>query len=166
MPRSYSQDLRDRVIRAVTEEGFSRRASAARFGVSESSAIKWVRRFEQQGSKAPVGTGRHRPSKIKPHQDWVFGVMEAHKDITLEGLARMMADELNVQVDTGMLSRFSKSAGISFKKSVLPSEQERPDVARKRARRLRWSDQCRALLGLCRAGTRPNSRPKRHRDPR
>ena len=116
MPRSYSQDLRDRVIRAVTEEGLSRRAAAARFGVSESSAIKWVRRFEQHGSKAPAGTGGHRPSKIKPHQAWIFGVMDAHKDITLDGLARMMADELNVRVDTGMLSRFFKGVGISFKK--------------------------------------------------
>jgi transposase len=116
MPRSYSQDLRDRVIRAVIEEGLSRRTAAARFGVSESSAIKWVRRFELHGSKAPAGTGGHRPSKIKPHQDWVLDVLETHKDITLEALARMMADDLNVRVDTGMLSRFFKSAGISFKK--------------------------------------------------
>ena len=49
MPGAYSQDLRDRVIDAVAREGMSRRAAAARFGVSESSAIKWVQRFEQKG---------------------------------------------------------------------------------------------------------------------
>lgn len=115
MPRSYSQDLRDRVIRAVTEEGMSRRAAASRFGVSESSAIKWVQRFERLGVRR-AGTGGHRPSKIKPHREWIFTVLQAHKDITLEALAGLMANDLGVRVDTGMLSRFFKGEGISFKK--------------------------------------------------
>jgi transposase len=115
MPRSYSQDLRDRVIRAVKDDGMSRRAAAARFGVSESSAIKWVQRFEQLGDRR-AGKGGHRPSKIKPHREWVFDVLNAHKDITLEALAALMANELGVRVDTGMLSRFFKGEGISFKK--------------------------------------------------
>ena len=52
MASAYSQDLRDRVIDAVVRGGMSRRAAAARFGVSESSAIKWVQRFERSGSRA------------------------------------------------------------------------------------------------------------------
>jgi putative transposase len=67
MAGSYSQDLRDRVIDAVEKEGMSRRAAAVRFGVSESSAIKWVRRWRLTGSRAPAGTGGHRPSALKPH---------------------------------------------------------------------------------------------------
>jgi transposase len=43
MASAYSQDLRDRVIDAVVRGKMSRRAAAARFGVSESSAIKWAR---------------------------------------------------------------------------------------------------------------------------
>ncbi len=39
MASAYSQDLRDRVIDAVLGGGMSRRAAAARFEVSESSAI-------------------------------------------------------------------------------------------------------------------------------
>ena len=42
MASSYSQDLRDRVIDAVEREGMGRRAAARRFGVSESSAVKWL----------------------------------------------------------------------------------------------------------------------------
>ena len=52
MASAYSQDLRDRVIDAVIRGGMSRRAAAARFGVSLSSAIKWVQRFERSGSRA------------------------------------------------------------------------------------------------------------------
>jgi transposase len=51
MASAYSQDLRDRVIDAVVREGMSRRGAAARFGVSEASAIKWVQRFERSGSR-------------------------------------------------------------------------------------------------------------------
>ncbi|PZP39768.1 MAG: IS630 family transposase, partial [Azospirillum brasilense] len=40
MSRALSCDLRSRVIAAV-EAGSSRRAAAARFGVSVSSAIRW-----------------------------------------------------------------------------------------------------------------------------
>ena len=52
MASSYSRDLRDRVIGAVVGGKMSRRAAAARFGVSESSAIKWVQRFERSGWRA------------------------------------------------------------------------------------------------------------------
>lgn len=116
MARAYSQDLRDRVIDAVLREGMSRRAASVRFGVSESSAIKWVQRVERLGARQSAGTGGHRPSKIKPHRDWVFRVIEGEKDITLAALATRMADELGVTVDTGMLSRFFQGEGISFKK--------------------------------------------------
>jgi hypothetical protein len=37
MASAYSQDLRDGVIDAVVRDGMSRRAAAARFGVSEAS---------------------------------------------------------------------------------------------------------------------------------
>jgi putative transposase len=45
MGKPYSIDLRERVVRAVEEEGLSRRAAALRFGVEASTAINWVRRF-------------------------------------------------------------------------------------------------------------------------
>ncbi|MDE2440231.1 MAG: hypothetical protein KGP14_04340 [Betaproteobacteria bacterium] len=40
MVRAYSMDRRKRVPSAVMDEGMSVRGAAARFGVSESSAIK------------------------------------------------------------------------------------------------------------------------------
>ncbi len=41
MAKSYSQDLRDRVIDAVKRGEMSRRAAARRYEISESVAIKW-----------------------------------------------------------------------------------------------------------------------------
>ena len=133
MPRAYSQDLRDRVIDAVSSGGESRRSAARRFGVSEASAIKWLQRLERAGDRRCAGTGGHRPSKVKPERDWLMAALEAKPDITLAALARQLRDERGVIVDTSMLSRFFLEEGISFKKTVLPCEQERPDVARRRA---------------------------------
>jgi transposase len=73
MPKPYSQDLRDRVIDAVKRGGMSRRAAARRYEVSESVAIKWLERVERDGSRAPVGHGGHRASKLMPHRDFLKG---------------------------------------------------------------------------------------------
>ena len=116
MARAYSQDLRDRVIDAVESEGLSRRAAARRFGVSAAAAIKWLQRFHRTGERRSAGTGGHRPSKVQPHRAWVVGVLTAQPDITLAAVAARLWTERGVRVDTGMLSRFFKGVGISFKK--------------------------------------------------
>jgi transposase len=116
MAKAYSQDLRDRVIGAVEEEGMSRRAAAAQFGVGESSAIKWVQRYRRTGERGPVGTGGHRRSKLKPERDWLLAVLADDPDITLEALSGRLAAERRVRADTSMLSRFFRREGISFKK--------------------------------------------------
>lgn len=116
MAKSYSQDLRDRVIEAVEEEGMSRRAAADRFGIGESSAIRWVQRYQATGERGPVGTGGHRPSKLEPERDWLLAALADQPDITLEALSRRLAEERGIGADTSMLSRFFRRQGISFKK--------------------------------------------------
>ena len=46
MAKPYSQDLRDRVIDAVKRGEMSRRAAARRYEISESVAIKWLKRVD------------------------------------------------------------------------------------------------------------------------
>ncbi|MDI7775117.1 IS630 family transposase [Asticcacaulis sp. EMRT-3] len=134
MAKAYSQDLRDRVINAVLHKGLSRRAAARHFGVSDASAVKWLQRYERLADRRPAGTGGHRPSKVKPERVWLLRRIDEVADLTLQALCDQLLAERGVKVDTGMLSRFFREEGISFKKSVLPSEQDRPDVARKRER--------------------------------
>jgi transposase len=116
MARAYGADLRDRVIDAVIIEEMSCRAAAARFGVGESSAIRWVGRYRETGRRDPVGTGGHRPSKLKPHRKWLLGILEAEPDITLDALSKRFLEECGVKATTGMLSYFYIGEGISFKK--------------------------------------------------
>jgi len=72
MGRAYSNDLRERVVKAVTKGGLSRHQAAAQFGVAISTAINWVRRFHETGSVEPDQIGGYRPKKIAgPHRDWL-----------------------------------------------------------------------------------------------
>ena len=116
MGKAYSRDLRERVIDAVMKEGMSCRAAAARFGIGESSAIRWVDRFRRTNSRDPVGTGGHRPSKTKPHRIWLLSLIENEHDLTLESISERFLAEKNVRADTSMLSRFYAGEGIRCKK--------------------------------------------------
>jgi transposase len=116
MAKSYSQDLRERVIEAVEREGMSRRGAAQRFGISDVSAVRWLERYHRTGSRTPVGTGGHRRSVLKPHRDFLEAVLAEKPDITLEALGRRLADERSVKADSSMLSRFLRREGITYKK--------------------------------------------------
>ena len=116
MAGAYSQDLRDRVIDAVEKEGLSRRAAARRFGVSDSSAVKWLQRYAHSGSRKPVGTGGHRPSKLKPHRAFIVAALKDKPDLTLEALGRQLLAQRGVKADTSMLSRFLRREKITHKK--------------------------------------------------
>ena len=59
MARPYSNDLRERVVRAHLA-GEPIRSVAARYGVSVSSVPKWVARWRATGSVAPDKVGVRR----------------------------------------------------------------------------------------------------------
>ena len=132
MAKAYSQDLRDRVIDAVTGAGMKCREAGRRFGVGASTAIKWVERYRETGSRKPVGTGGHRPSVLKPHRDFLVAARAEQPDIPLEALSRRLAAERSVKADTSMLSRFFRREGITFKKRHWSRARDRPDVSRRR----------------------------------
>jgi transposase len=115
MASAYSQDLRDRVIDAVIRGGMSRRAAAARFGVSESSAIKWVQRFERSGSRAASRIGGYLRPKLEPHREFLEALRGKKSDITLKALCDRLLAERGVK-DTSMMSRFFRRLGVTLKK--------------------------------------------------
>ena len=60
MVRPYSNDLRERSVRAVLRGGLSCHQAAAQFGVAISTAINWVRRLRGTGSVGPDQIGGYR----------------------------------------------------------------------------------------------------------
>ena len=116
MAKPYSQDLRDRVIDAVARGELSRRAAGRRYEISESAAVKWLGRFEQAGSRAPIGHGGHRPAKLMPHRDFLEAARVEKPDTTLQALCDRLLAERGVKADTSMMSRFFRRIGVTFKK--------------------------------------------------
>jgi len=111
----YSMDLRERVVAAVKVEGLSRRAAAARFGVSYSAAIEWLKRVDETGSVAPRQVGGYKPKKISgAWHDWLVERCRT-KDFTLRGLVAELG-ERGLKVDYRSVWEFVHAEKLSHKK--------------------------------------------------
>lgn len=116
MAGPYSNDLRTRVVAAVRKQGLSRHQAAARFGVAISTAVNWVKRFDQRGSVAPDKMGGHKPKKIAGgHADWLRARCR-EKAFTLQGLVRELADTRELKVDYRSVWEFVHAEKLSYKK--------------------------------------------------
>ena len=114
MPKSYSKDLRERVVQAI-EAGVSRRAAAERFGVSASSAIRWMQRWRDAASVEAKPRGGSR-SPLEEHAAWLLALNAAQPDLTLDELCALLREHA---IETSRVSvwRFFDRHGISFKKN-------------------------------------------------
>ena len=117
MGKPYSMDLRDRVVAAVEQDGFSRRQAAERFGVAPSTAVNWLKRFHDTGSVEPGQMGGHVPKKIRgAHRDWLLERCREQKGFTLRGLVGELAAR-GLKVDYRTVWAFVHEEGLSFKKN-------------------------------------------------
>ena len=116
MGMSLSNDLRVRVVEAVLA-GSSRRRAAARFGVSVSSAIRWVWSWHEHGDVGakPQG-GDRRSGRIEAHAEFLLDQVAQTPDVTLAELQALLR-ERGVAVGIGTMWRFLDRHGISFKKN-------------------------------------------------
>jgi transposase len=106
MGHCYSLDLRARVADFV-EAGHSCRAAARHFGVSDSCAIKLVRRTRDTGLPAPARQGRPPVGgKLVPHETFLIQTVEAQPAITMPELAARLLEQHGVVAAPAMLSRF------------------------------------------------------------
>ena len=118
MTRAYSQDLRDRVIAAVEQNGLSRREAARRYRIGDATAVRWLAALGQ-GRRGPRAQGGDRRSRLPAHEAWLLALIKAEADLTLAAVADRLLAEHGVKADAGMLSRFFTGRGISFKKKRL-----------------------------------------------
>jgi transposase len=92
----------------------SARGAAARFGISESSAIKWVRRHRQTGTVAPAQIGGYKPRLLSGDlRDWLLE--RTRSDFTLRGLVAELAMR-GVKVDYVQVWHFAHAEGLGFEK--------------------------------------------------
>lgn len=117
MARAYSQDLRMGLVRYV-EGGVSARSAAKVFGVSESSAIKWMQRWRREKSVAPSPVRGHRRRLLDSHADWLLEMIQTKTDITLDEI-RAKLRKRGVRVSLWTVWSFYDRHDFSFKKKRL-----------------------------------------------
>jgi transposase len=117
MTRPLSNDLRERVVAAVTG-GESCRAVASRFGVAVSSVVKWSQRYRATGSVAPGKMGGHRKPVLEPHRAFIVGRLEQTPHLTLHGLKDELAAR-GVTASHNAVWLFLRREGLRFKKNAV-----------------------------------------------
>ena len=85
-----SQDLRERIVRAV-DDGSTIRQAARRFAVSASAAIKLMQRVRQTGSLAPAQIGGYRRPLLGTHADDLRALVLSQPGITLREIKAALA---------------------------------------------------------------------------
>ena len=129
MAKSLSEDLRGRLIAAV-EAGMSRRAAAERFGVSASSAVRWVKTWRKSGAaRAKRQGGDRRSQRIEAFADIILLAVAKKVDITLVELSEMLRQEHGQRFAASTLWRFLDRHGMTLKKN---GARRRADQTRRR----------------------------------
>ena len=90
MSRSYSTDLRIRVIEAISG-GLSTRQAAARFGIGVSTAVTWYRRYRETGEVLARKQGQPGGSKLDAHAAFILALVRERPDISLAEIAERLA---------------------------------------------------------------------------
>src|ERR1700732_443155 len=134
MPKSYSGDLRERVIEAV-ESGASRRETAERFEVSVSSAIKWLQRWHESKSAVPKPRGGS-VSPLEAVAEQILDLIAQQPDLTWWRRSQSCASD-GFAPAVARFGVFPIATKSRLKKKPAAAERQRADVARARRRWIR-----------------------------
>lgn len=115
--RAYSQDLRERIVRAVAG-GISRAEAARRFSVGERTVRRYMHRQAATGSLAPAAYRRGPAPAIPPgHEPALLAQLRAHPDATLEEHCALWQQEQGRAVSASTMCRAQRRVGWTHKKS-------------------------------------------------
>ena len=113
MPRAYSADMRERVIARVASGG-SRREAAEHYDVSASTAVIWVKCFNETGRCAAKPRGGSM-SPLEKHAACLLALIEAQPDLTLDEVVSAMRKRRIAGSRTAVW-RFFQRHKFTFKK--------------------------------------------------
>lgn len=112
---AYSQDLRDRVLRAL-ERGEGPTEIARRFEVSRVWVYQVRDRFEREGKRESLRQGGYRVSRIAHLEDTIRRWIAAEVDLTLAELSERLAQR-GIAIKVPALWHQLNKWKLSFKKN-------------------------------------------------
>lgn len=117
MSRGHSFDLRKRAI-ALIKGGMSRRAAARQLLISESSSIRWFKRFEETGDFTEKPGKKAMASPLDAHAQWLLALVSREPDLTLAEIEARRLDELQFKTTDSSIARFFQRHKLSYKKNA------------------------------------------------
>ena len=115
MAKPYSQDLRERMVRAVLA-GQSRREVARMFDVSASCMIKLMQRVDATSNCRPRKFGGHKHYALAEQEDKVRALVAETPDLTITELWQKIT-ALGIRVGRSAVARFLLHLQLTFKKN-------------------------------------------------
>jgi len=113
---SYSQNLRDRVLRAL-ERGDKPTDIAIRFEVSREWVYDVKTRFESEGLRHSLPVGGRRMSRLSPVEADIRGWIKAQPDLTLAEMCERLAG-CGIIIKAPALWHQLNRWNLSFKKNA------------------------------------------------
>lgn len=100
MPKPIAEDVRARVIAAVSA-GRSARQAAREAGVSVSSAVKWTQRWRQSGSFTAHPAHGHPRSPLHHETAWLLDLARTQPGITLATVQHRLRERgINIAISS------------------------------------------------------------------
>jgi transposase len=137
--KAYSQDLRQRVVRAVDEDR-PRTEIVQLFAVSLTTIKRYLKQRREVGHLASKPIPGRPARKRGALQMGLKTQLEAHPDATLEEHCRLWKIKCGIQVSTATMSRAIRQMNWTRKKKTLAASE------RNEAARAAWREQARHLL--------------------
>jgi transposase len=115
--KSYSLDLRQKIIQVRQEEQLSIRQLAQRFKVAKSFVQKILKQFEKTGDLRPKQRGGSPPRKLNDEQVLILiEIIEANNDATLEELGLLLEEKTKIRVSKTTIWNVSQKLNYTVKK--------------------------------------------------
>lgn len=112
---TISEDLRIRIVRKI-EAGLSRHKAAALFEVSVSSAVRFAKQFEEEGTVA-IRPRAPRQRRLDPYGTDIHHWIEQKPDMTLEEISARLFEQHGLTAATSTVDDWLRANGLTFKKN-------------------------------------------------
>ena len=120
MPKTYSIDLRQKIVDAYDRGDISQRKLAQQFGVAKSFVQKILKQRRETNSILPKVRLNQTPPKLKEeHRVILAELVEAKNDATLAELCEQIYERTGIRVGTTTMHNTLKKLEITVKKNSL-----------------------------------------------
>src|SRR4028119_859181 len=126
--KTYSNDLRQKIVETNRKDMESIRQTAKRFHVSYSFAWKLIKGYEQTGLISPKPHGGGAKPKLKGEQLGIVAeLIEQKNDATLEELVIQLEEKIGVRVSRATMGRVVVKLKMTRKKKLYTQQSEKPN---------------------------------------